>query len=96
MEHTKSSFYFKDKRGDWQVDYTYITTKSTYSDIEHKSLKATVYLNDSVYQDFDRLPNTKTENPTKTQAKEIISESKDKREAKLNKIITSSYYEGSV
>ena len=85
MEHTKSSFHFKDKRGEWQVDYTY---KGVY-----KQLKATVYLNNSIYQDFDTIPHTKTENPTKTQAKEIIAEAKrlnkesDKRETKLNKIL---------
>ena len=93
MEHTKSSFHFKDKRWDWQLDYTYITTKSDWSDHEYTSLKATVYLNNSVYQDFDKIPHTKTENPTKTQAKELIAEAKklnkesDKRDAKINKIL---------
>ena len=90
MEHTKSSFHFKDKRGDWQLDYTYKTENNNSG---RPQIKATVYLNNSVYQDFDKLPWTKTENPTKTQAKEIIAEAKklnkeaDKRDAKINKIL---------
>lgn len=90
MEHTKSSLHFKDKRGDWQVDYTYKTETNNNG---RPQIKSTVYLNNSVYQDFDGLPNTKTENPTKTQAKEIIAEAKrlnkeaDKRDAKINKIL---------
>ena len=93
MEHTKSSFHFTDKRGEWQLDYTYIKTKSTYSDHEYTSLIATVYLNNDLYHKFDRLPSTKTDNPTKTQAKEIIAAAKklnkesDKRDAKLNKLL---------
>jgi hypothetical protein len=90
MEHTKSSFYFQDKRGDWQLDYTYKTETNNNG---RPQIKATIYLNNSIYQDFDKIPWTKTDNPTKTQAKELIAEAKklnkesDKREAKLNKIL---------
>lgn len=95
MEHTKSSFYFKSKEDNWQVDYTYYTT--THYKTTFTQLKATVYLNDELYWDFDdRIPNTRTENPTKSQAKEIITAARklykenykirDDRDKKLSKL----------
>jgi hypothetical protein len=91
MEHIKSSFYFQSKTDNWQVDYTYLV--STWGG---NYLKATVFLNGDMYWDFSSLPNTRTDNPTKTQAKEIISVAKknykeankvrDDRDKKLSKL----------
>jgi hypothetical protein len=89
MDHIKSSFYFTSKNDLWQVDYTY--KPSNYG-----NLKATVILNKEVFWEFDSIPNTRTENPTKTQAKEIISAARklyketykvrDDRNKKLNEL----------
>ncbi len=95
MEHTKSSFYFTSKNDNWQVDYTYYI--KNYYGQDHSELKAIVYLNNELYWDFDdRIPNTRTENPTKSQAKEIISAARklykenyklrDDRDKKLSKL----------
>lgn len=94
MEHTKSSFSFTSKNENWQVDYTYQI--KTYYSKDYSELKATVYLNNEIYWDFDGVPNTKTDNPTKTQAKEIITVARrlykeayklrDDRDKKLNKL----------
>lgn len=65
MEHIKSSFYFTSKNDLWQVDYIYKTPQSY--------LTANVLLNKEIFWEFDSLPSTRTEHPTKTQAKEIIS-----------------------
>lgn len=51
MEHIKSSFYFKTNSESWRLDYTY---KGHY-------LKATVFLDEELYWDFDSLPITRTE-----------------------------------
>lgn len=90
MEHYKSSFYFTSKNDNWQVDYTYNTKKN------YTQLKATVYFNDELYWDFDEIPNTRTDNPTKSQAREIITAAKklykekyklrDDRDKKLSKL----------
>lgn len=90
MEHTKSTFYFQHNDDVWRVDYVY--RQSQYRD-----LKSVVYLNDELYWDFESIPNTRTENPTKSQAKEIITAAKkeykklyalrDKRDEKLSKLI---------
>jgi len=89
MEHIKSSFYFQSKEEFWRVDYIY---KGHY-------LKATIYLNDDIYWDFDSIPYTNTQNPTKTQAKEVISAARkaykahnlirDIRDKKIDKIVNS-------
>jgi hypothetical protein len=86
MDHIKSSFYFTSKNDLWQVDYTY---KKSY-------LSATVLLNKETFWEFDSIPSTRTENPTKTQAKEIISAARklyketykvrDDRNKKLNEL----------
>ena len=64
-----------------------------------KHIKSSFYFtkDDEVYWDFDRIPNTKTENPTKTQTKEIIASAKklykekykirDERDKKISKIL---------
>jgi len=84
MDHKKSQFYFTDKGIEWMVEYYYVANY----------LAASVYEDGKLYHDFkNRLPNTRTENPTKTQAKEIISAAKklykdrDKRDAKLKKLL---------
>ena len=90
MEHKKSIFQFEDSKGtEWIVEYYY--TPSIYGG---NSLCAAVYEGEELYHDFGgRLPNTRTDNPTKTQAKEIISAAKkinkerDKRDSKINKIL---------
>ncbi len=61
-----------------------------------KVIFPTVYLNDELYWDFDGIPNTRTDNPTKSQAKEIISAARklykenykirDDRDKKLSKL----------
>jgi len=88
MEHIKSSFFFKSKDDNWQVDYIDKPDSRGWS---HPTCQ--VYLNNDIYHDFDNLPNTKTHNPTKSQAKEIISAAKkinkvtDKRDKKLKKLL---------
>ena len=67
MDHIKSSFYFTSKNDVWQVDYIYKTRNGW------NQLAANVLLNKEIYWEFESLPNTRTDNPTKTQAKEIIS-----------------------
>jgi len=98
MEHTKSSFSFSSKNDNWQVDYTYII--KTYYGHDNSELKVAVYLNNELYWDFEKmrtyLPYTKTEHPTKSQAKEIISAARklykenyklrDDRDKKLSKL----------
>jgi len=92
MKHIKSSFYFTtDNNESWRVDYTYKPNNWG------EDIKSTVFLNDEEYWDFDRMPNTRTEHPTKSQAKEIISAAKklykekyklrDERDKKLTKIL---------
>lgn len=90
MEHIKSSFYFTSKNDVWQVDYIYKTRNGW------NQLAANVLLNKEIYWEFESLPNTRTDNPTKTQAKEIISAARklykelhkvrDNRDQKLNKL----------
>jgi hypothetical protein len=90
MEHNKSSFYFTSKNDVWQVDYIYKTRNGW------NQLAANVLLNKEIYWEFESLPNTRTDNPTKTQAKEIISVARklykeaykvrDDRDKKLNKL----------
>jgi len=90
MEHIKSSFYFTSKNDVWQVDYIYKTRNGW------NQLAANVLLNKEIYWEFESLPNTRTDNPTKTQAKEIISAARklykeankirDERDQKLNKL----------
>ena len=91
MKHIKSTFYFTKDSESWRVDYTY------KSNGWGENIKATVFLNDEEYWDFDRMPHTKTENPTKSQAKEIITTAKklykekfkvrDERDKKISKIL---------
>jgi hypothetical protein len=94
MEHKKSIFIFEDKDVEWRVEYYYREEDSGYNDYVYKILCAIIFEDESIYHDFnERLPNTKTENPTKTQAKELISAAKrlnkerDKRDKKIKKIL---------
>ena len=90
MDHIKSSFYFTSKNDVWQVDYIYKTRNGW------NQLAANVILNKEIYWEFESIPNTRTDNPTKTQAKEIISVARklykeaykirDERDKKLNKL----------
>ncbi len=88
MEHIRSSFFFKSKDDTWRVDYQDKPDEGNWN-----RLTCQVYLNDEIYHDFEGIPHTNTSNPTKTQAKEIISAAKklhkvdDKREKKLKKIL---------
>lgn len=95
MKHLKSSFYFKDKENEWGVEYVYYHSK--WGD---DSMKSVVYLNGELYWDFvDGIPNTRTEHPTKSQAKEVIAIAKreykakykvrDDRDKKLNTLLDS-------
>ena len=92
MDHIKSSFYFQSNQDVWRVDYVYYISKWGLN-----SLKSVVFLNDELYWDFETIPNTRTENPTKSQAKEIIASAKreykktyavrDSRDKKLKEIL---------
>lgn len=89
MEHIKSSFFFKSGDNIWRVDYEDKPDSGGWV-----RLTCQVYLNDELYHDFEgRLPNTNTSNPTKSQAKEIISAARkinkvsDVREKKIKKIL---------
>jgi len=92
MDHIKSSFYFKSNQDVWRVDYVYHISKWGSN-----TLKSVVFLNDELYWDFETIPNTRTENPTKSQAKEIIASAKkeykktyavrDSRDKKLKEIL---------
>lgn len=80
MDHFKSSFSFKSDQDVWCVEYTDRPGKWMAVNT------AQVYLNNELYWDFDTIPNTQTQHPTKTQAKEIIS--KARKEFKLkNKVM---------
>lgn len=78
MNHIKSNFYFEDKNNKWLVEYTYISTKYD------ERLIAKVYVNDTELHQFNSF-NTRTVNPTKTQAKELIT--KVKKDLKLKSVI---------
>ena len=92
MDHIKSSFYFQSNQDVWRVDYVYYISKWGCN-----TLKSVVFLNDELYWDFESIPNTRTENPTKSQAREIISSAKkeykktyavrDSRDKKLKEIL---------
>ena len=88
MDHKKSSFYFESKGTEWRVDYYY--RPGSYGG---SHLCAAVYEDGQLYHDFENKPYTKTQNPTKTQAKEIISaarklnKERDKRDNKIEKIL---------
>lgn len=89
MDHKKSIFQFESKGIEWRVEYYY--TPSSYGG---SNLCASVYEGEELYHDFgSRMPNTKTENPTKTQAKEIIAaarkinKERDTRDTKIKKIL---------
>lgn len=71
MDHIKSSFYFKSRNDNWRVDYQDSTSKGW------SSISCQVYLNDNIYWDFEcDLPRTSISNPTKSQAKEMITAAK--------------------
>lgn len=92
MEHIKSSFYFTSRNDLWQVDYIY----KKFGRHSNTYLTANVLLNQEIYWEFESLPSTRTDNPTKTQAKEIISAARklykekykirDDRDNKLKKL----------
>jgi hypothetical protein len=84
MEHKKSTFYFESNGVEWRVEYFYIKS----------SIAATVYEDGNIYHEFgSSLPRTRTEHPTKSQAKEIITAAKklnkerDKRDSKIKKLL---------
>ena len=85
MEHEKTAIYFNSKGKSYRVEYDYGTRSSrdvllektghkTTADMwTHNELQARVYENGEVIRLFRPLPYTKTNNPTKTQAKELIT-----------------------
>lgn len=90
MNHTKSTFVFDNKGTEWIVEYYYIPEDG----FERERLAARVLEDGEIYHDYGtKLPWTKTENPTKTQAKEIITNAKklyverDKRDKRINKLL---------
>ena len=91
MEHKKTLFYFEARGVEWMVEYYYKT--ETQHGIEYQIQKARIYTDGDLYHTFEKMPYTKTENPTKTQAKEIIAAAKklnkdrDKRDKQINKIL---------
>jgi hypothetical protein len=68
MEHESTVITFRSKDKVTKVEYTY--QDGEYS----KHLIATVYVNNEMVHVFEKLPSTRTENPSKTQAKEIIAQ----------------------
>lgn len=74
MEHVSTIINFAGKEKTARVEYSY--RKSKYSE-----LMATVYVNNELVHVFEKLPHTRTNNPSKSQAKEILS--KAIKEAKL-------------
>lgn len=77
MEHIRSSFYFIDKKQEiWQVNYMYNT---------NGYLKSDVFLNNELLWQFESVPNTRTQNPTKSQAREIITQAKKMYKQKFKK-----------
>jgi hypothetical protein len=94
MDHKKSIFIFEKDDTEWIVEYYYTDVYWSHSNTTRKEISAKIYENGVLYHDFEnKLPYTKTENPTKTQAKEIISaakkinKEKDKRDKKLKSIL---------
>lgn len=66
MNHEKTVIYFTKDSNSYVVEYSYDKTN-------YNALKASVSLNGTVIKEFNPLPYTKTNNPTKSQAKELIT-----------------------
>jgi len=70
-----------------RIEYSYIerpphkNDNNYYYRLSHNILIAHVYIDDELIHVFERLPHTRTNNPSKSQAKEILS--KAIKEAKL-------------
>jgi len=74
MKHLKSSFCFESKDGEYRVDYVYREDKYMYM-----NLAVEVFLNDIKMYTWDEVPSVRTQNPSKTQAKEIIAKSRKEK-----------------
>lgn len=85
MTHEKTVIYFNSRGKSYRVEYDY-NTKSSRSVLFEKQtqmsaadlwtsdkLQARVYEDGKVIRLFTPIPYTKTNNPTKTQAKELIT-----------------------
>jgi len=90
MDHKKSTFVFESKDTEWIVEYYYMPEEG----FERERIAARVLEDGELYHDYrTKMPRTKTENPTKTQAKEIIAaarkiyKERDKRDNKINKVL---------
>jgi hypothetical protein len=87
MEHIKSSFYFKGKEGEWRVDYV---KPMIYEGRYSNDYSVIVYLDNKQEYYWKAPPYTRCKNPTKTQAKEVITESKKlkNKRVRLNEVTT--------
>ncbi len=92
MEHKGSIFVFEHKGVEWRVEYYYKYVEGFY---DHPNrLAARVFEDGNLYHDYGyEIPYTKTENPTKSQAKELIAKAKvinkkrDERDKKIDGIL---------
>lgn len=93
FELVNSSFIFdeyfsEDDINRWIVKY-FERDSNIKENVWDRGYGCDIYLNDNLYHEFDTLPRTKTSNPTKTQAKELIIEAikiNKPREDRNNKI----------
>jgi uncharacterized protein (UPF0333 family) len=84
MKHVKSIFIFESKGDTWKVEYSYKTVVEQCLQIQHSYYKLIckifiMYsgrLTYDLYYEFEEIPYTVTINPTKTQAKQLITSAK--------------------
>ncbi len=84
MKHEKTIIYFKSKGKSYSVEYGYghtakrsvLTEKDNDNNdfaFDYEDLQARVYEDEICIKLFNPIPSTKSQNPTKSQAKELIS-----------------------
>jgi hypothetical protein len=79
MEHISTIINFAGKEKSARVEYSYKPTK--YG----SQLIASIFVNNELIHVFESLPHTSTKNPTKTQAKELISKGiKESKKPQIN------------
>ena len=99
MKHDKTVIHFTDKNKSYRVEYDYSNTADRNVLVEKESnayvsnqwdieeLQARVYENENCIRLFDSMPYTKSKNPTKSQAKELISMAlKEKKQIKVKNV----------
>jgi hypothetical protein len=100
MKHEKTVIYFESKGKSYRVEYGYNNTTDRTVLLEkngnesnqwfYEQLQARVYIDNDCIRLFSSIPSTKTKNPTKSQAKELITkalkEIKDKQQKKQKSV----------